>query len=346
VKQNKYNIIVTSDVLAEGVNLHRSNVIVNYDSPWNASRLMQRNGRVNRIGSESDVIYNYMFYPSRQGDKEIQLYSNALIKLQGFHSALGEDSQIYSHEEIVKEFKLFNSDVRDENDAKLALMREVRTLLEENPAWYERIKNLPPKSRCVRSAANSEDNKADTTMVFLASQERMDYVLVDSTGVPRRLTLLEAVRHLKAEPSEPGMPIARVEQQHFQQVGRALELYNQMLLQQDTTTSMRINIRDNKTAGALKFLRTEAIDAMSDEHGKELCQRLKAIVELGEYNSLPRELADLAKLQRSKEPLDKEALEQRIIDLADTYCPDIEEEDASDTNYDTPDIIISETFIQ
>ena len=85
---------------------------------------------------------------------------------------------------------------------------------------------------------------------------------------------------------------------------------------------------------------------MSDEHGKELCRRLKAIVELGEYNSLPRELADLAKLQRSKDPLDNEALEQRIIDLADTYCPDIEEEDASDTNYDTPDIIISETFIQ
>ena len=346
VKQDKYNIIVTSDVLAEGVNLHRSNVIVNYDSPWNASRLMQRNGRVNRIGSESDVIYNYMFYPSRQGDKEIQLYSNALIKLQGFHSALGEDSQIYSHEEIVKEFKLFNSDVRDDNDDKLALMREVSTLLEENPAWYERIKNLPPKSRCVRSAANSEDNKADTTMVFLASHERMDYVLVDSTGIPRQLTFLEAVRHLKADPSEPGMPIANVEQQHFQQVGRALELYNQMLLQQDTTTSMRINIHDNKTAGALKFLRTEAINAMSDEHGKELCRRLKATVELGEYNSLPRELADLAKQQRSKEPLDNEALEQRIIDLADTYCPDIEEEDASDTNYDTPDIIISETFIQ
>ena len=43
-KKNQYNIILTSDVLAEGVNLHRSNVIVNYDSPWNATRLMQRIG--------------------------------------------------------------------------------------------------------------------------------------------------------------------------------------------------------------------------------------------------------------------------------------------------------------
>ena len=41
-KLDEYNIILTSDVLAEGVNLHRSNIIINYDSPWNATRLMQR----------------------------------------------------------------------------------------------------------------------------------------------------------------------------------------------------------------------------------------------------------------------------------------------------------------
>lgn len=85
VKENRYNIIITSDVLAEGVNLHRSNVIVNYDSPWNATRLMQRIGRVNRIGSVADNIYNYMFYPSKQGDSEIQLYkmhlSNCKVSL-------------------------------------------------------------------------------------------------------------------------------------------------------------------------------------------------------------------------------------------------------------------------
>ena len=103
---NRYNIIITSDVLAEGVNLHRSNVIVNYDSPWNATRLMQRIGRVNRIGSIAPNVYNFMFYPSQQGDREIQLYKNALVKLQGFHSAFGEDAQIYSREEIVKEFQI------------------------------------------------------------------------------------------------------------------------------------------------------------------------------------------------------------------------------------------------
>ena len=69
-KLNKYNIILTTDVLAEGVNLHRANVIVNYDTPWNSTRLMQRIGRVNRIGSSSKHIYNYVFYPSREGNRK------------------------------------------------------------------------------------------------------------------------------------------------------------------------------------------------------------------------------------------------------------------------------------
>ena len=60
-------------MLAEGINLHRSNIIVNYDTPWNSTKLMQRIGRINRIGSVAKHIYNYVFYPSDQGDEEIKL---------------------------------------------------------------------------------------------------------------------------------------------------------------------------------------------------------------------------------------------------------------------------------
>ncbi|MGB3466061.1 MAG: helicase-related protein, partial [Cyclobacteriaceae bacterium] len=67
------DIILTTEVLAEGVNLHRSNIIVNYDIPWNATRLMQRIGRVNRIGSKSGKVYIYNFFPTSQADTEIDL---------------------------------------------------------------------------------------------------------------------------------------------------------------------------------------------------------------------------------------------------------------------------------
>ncbi|GIV43105.1 MAG: hypothetical protein KatS3mg035_0228 [Bacteroidia bacterium] len=93
--KNDYDIIITTEVLAEGINLHRSNIIVNYDVPWNATRLMQRIGRVNRIGSKAEQIFVYNFYPSAHGDKQIQLVNNALRKLQAFHTAFGEDNKIF-----------------------------------------------------------------------------------------------------------------------------------------------------------------------------------------------------------------------------------------------------------
>ena len=62
--KDDYQIIVTTEVLAEGINLHRANCILNYDTPWNATRLMQRIGRVNRIGSQADTVYVYNFMPS------------------------------------------------------------------------------------------------------------------------------------------------------------------------------------------------------------------------------------------------------------------------------------------
>ena len=113
-----YNIILTTDVLAEGVNLHRANVIVNYDTPWNSTRLMQRIGRVNRIGSVSKHIYNYVFYPSREGNREINLNQIALSKIQTFHSTFGEDNQIYSKEEILDRdlSKLFDEGMKRQKE--------------------------------------------------------------------------------------------------------------------------------------------------------------------------------------------------------------------------------------
>jgi superfamily II DNA or RNA helicase len=65
--RNDYDVIITTEVLAEGINLHRANSILNYDTPWNSTRLMQRIGRVNRIGSKASHIYVYNFMPSAQG---------------------------------------------------------------------------------------------------------------------------------------------------------------------------------------------------------------------------------------------------------------------------------------
>src|SRR5699024_904957 len=118
-QKNDIDILISTEVLAEGINLHRANVIVNYDTPWNATKLMQRIGRVNRIGTKADTIYNFNFYPSDEGDAIIALKKKALIKLQGFHSAFGEDSQIFSLNEVIEQFELYKQGQKKDEDIRL-----------------------------------------------------------------------------------------------------------------------------------------------------------------------------------------------------------------------------------
>ena len=139
-QKNDYDIIVTTEVLAEGINLHRANVILNYDTPWNSTRLMQRIGRVNRIGSTQDKVYVYNFKPSAEGDAEIQLVAKAYTKLQSFHTLFGEDSKIYTVEEEVSHYDL-NTVVNGEESPLEKYIYELKQYKDDNPERYEYILN-------------------------------------------------------------------------------------------------------------------------------------------------------------------------------------------------------------
>jgi SNF2 family DNA or RNA helicase len=69
----EYRILVSTEVLAEGVSLHRANVVLNYDIPWNPTRLIQRVGRVNRVDTPHRNIYTFHFFPTEQSNGSVQL---------------------------------------------------------------------------------------------------------------------------------------------------------------------------------------------------------------------------------------------------------------------------------
>lgn len=338
----KYNIIITSDVLAEGVNLHRSNIIINYDSPWNATRLMQRIGRVNRIGSVAPEIYNYMFYPSRQGDKEIKLYRNALVKLQGFHSAFGEDAQIFSKEEIVKEFQLFDNSVNDNIDKKIALLREVRELYNNDRKLYHKIKSLPMKSRVMRDTKKHSGE----SVVFVSSSLKTEFYLAKPQEGVKSIDFLEAVEYLRATPEEQAVLFPR-ETQHYTHVKKALEQYSSSYLETaDDAVIQRVDL-DKISQKAIKFLRTIQQIA-GDIKLKSHCDLLIKSVEKGVYAQLPRYLKSLAKEYNNdrKRMIEEEyRLQVEISELVDEYH--IKREVRTHGNSDDitdPQIIISETF--
>lgn len=340
--EGKYNVILTSDVLAEGVNLHRSNVIINYDSPWNATRLMQRIGRVNRIGSVAPYIYNYMFYPSQQGDKEIRLYKNALIKLQGFHSAFGEDAQIYSKEEIVKEFQIFDSSIKDSIDKKIALLREVRELYNNNRELYHKIKTLPMKSRVLRDTGKHSGK----SIVFVSSSVKTEFYLVNDKG-PEVIDFLEAVKYLKAKPEEVAAPWDSAPN-HYDHVKRALGKFDEEYIVASAVPAFAKRTDLDKTSlEANSFLRAVK-QITTDNVIKSECDILIGYINEGIYARLPKEIKAISreyKGDRMKIKQDEYKIQEKLHSYLQQYHTNIKEQQKEILNTTSPQIIISETFI-
>lgn len=350
-RKDDYKILITTDVLAEGVNLHRANVIVNYDTPWNATRLMQRIGRVNRIGSVAGVIYNYNFYPSQQGDDEIKLYNNALVKLQGFHTTFGEDAQIFTHEELVEQFELFKEGVKGDEDKRLIYLQFIRKFKDENPREFKRIRQFPLKARTGRNLKKSDkEGHTPSTLVFLQSPYKTEFYQVNDKSQVIPLTFVEAAEIFEAKTLEPAFDVPA---NHFDHVQTALQVFEQDFFGSATETVTTTDQADGISRQAQKFLRDFRQLTKRDEI-KTACTNLVGLIERGVYTPLPNEIKKLRGQLDKKKILYGEA-ENLLKKLAGKYDALEKESDSDNGNHSAkseidfniePEIILSETFFE
>lgn len=350
-KLNEYNIILTTDVLAEGVNLHRSNVIVNYDTPWNSTRLMQRIGRVNRIGSASKHIYNYVFYPSREGNKQINLNQIALSKIQSFHSTFGEDNQIYSQEEIIDRnlSKLFEEGVNEQKkdiNKELPFYEELRTLFKTNRQEYNRIAKISLRSRTGRESKMINGvTLSEDTLVFLKTNFRKVFFLVSENA--QEISVLDALNYFKAAKDEK--PVDRI-CNHHKHVEKALTKFR--TIQDEEIRIQETSQKDISNLGAQVSTAINLLNNFMNEIGDNdlyiKVAHLKTLVERGVITYIAKRLQRIQKnLRRTggKARMTHDEAFSEIITMAQKYAPYyIAEETMLNQQETDAEIILSESF--
>ena len=150
-KENDFDILITSDKLSEGFNLNRAGVIINYDIPWNPTRVIQRVGRINRIGAKVfDELYIYNFFPSEAGANVVQIREIAMQKMFLIHNALGEDAKMFDADEEPTPAGLFNKvNENPDNDGEESIATRIRNsyfeIAEKHPNIIARIAELPAR---------------------------------------------------------------------------------------------------------------------------------------------------------------------------------------------------------
>ncbi|WP_315047567.1 helicase-related protein [Capnocytophaga sputigena] len=298
--KDEYNVIITTEVLAEGVNLHRANVILNYDTPWNSTRLMQRIGRVNRIGSKEPFVYVYNFMPSAEGDAQIELVRKAHTKLQSFHILFGEDSKIFSDEESVVHYDMIKA-IEGEESPMQQYVYELKQYKETHPERYKQIEQTNEGWEMAQAI--------NGTAYFIVKAPRSAKLAIsihtaqDSQSKAQIISLLELLEAMRVDESAQRIALP----DNWQQLSAdAIKTYNQYFVHINKSRA-----GDKRTQALQIIVKLYNNDTIS-EKSKELLKNTRKLVDKGSIDIIKKILAIGQELEEKKTRLF--TIEQQDID--------------------------------
>lgn len=306
-------MVVATDVLAEGLNLQDCDNIINYDLHWNPVKLIQRFGRIDRIGSNHDVVYGFNFLPETGLDQNLGLRQKLHNRIQEIHDTIGEDSEILDRTEQLNEDAMYAiyetkhggqmSLFEDEEDEFLDLNEAeeiLRQLRKESPAEYERIADLRDGIR----AAKTSTLKGQFVFCEASYPEResskgfQQLFLLDANGaivskdIPKILGTIKCGAELKSQPlpKDYNAAVMRVQRQFAEEVKHR---------QAERTHTLSLSHGQNYVLRELRVLFT----ASTDEDQKAMINVLEKSFRGPITRAVNREVVLLRRNGVSGEPL-------------------------------------------
>jgi superfamily II DNA/RNA helicase len=197
---NNFMVLVATDALSEGVNLNRAGRVINYDIPYNPTRVIQRVGRINRIDKK---MFNELFidnyFPTHVGEEEINIRGVATLKMQIFNSVVGNDSQTLTEDETLESFFIdeFRKATTEEENWD-TIHREAYEQAKRNNETIELAKKIPMRARIIRK---NQQNKVGVGVGIRG--ENKIYVL-ETSGQAELVNAEKVLSHFAAKQDEVG----------------------------------------------------------------------------------------------------------------------------------------------
>jgi superfamily II DNA or RNA helicase len=204
-------ILIATDVLSEGLNMQDANHVINYDLHWNPVRLIQRVGRVDRIGTEHATIYAYNFLPETGLERELGIEHSLEHRIAEIHRTIGEDAAILHKSEKLNEedmYAIYRGDasvLEDEPEADIFNLLEAEELMRQlQRADSERFQQIAAMPDGVRSAREAAGERG--LFVFCQAGNYQRLYLVDEEG-HRTADPQIAIRAIQCEEDEPTLDL-------------------------------------------------------------------------------------------------------------------------------------------
>jgi superfamily II DNA/RNA helicase len=200
-QKDEYQILIATDAISEGFNLHRAGVIYNYDIPYNPTRVIQRVGRINRINQkvyDDDEMYIYNFFPTPSGEKEIRSKQITTMKKTMINALLGEDTKVLTEDEELSSF--FQKQYEEEKKYMEEESWDTKYIEELNQAEQsdeEQAEKIPKRTRIRR-----EKQEKSGVLVFGQKGGEYSFKFGSNEGDIKTIPVQEAIPMFKAEKNE------------------------------------------------------------------------------------------------------------------------------------------------
>lgn len=286
-KDNTYRILVTTEVLAEGVNLHQSNVVINYDIPWNPTRLMQRVGRINRVDTKFEEIFTYNFFPSVQSNDLLRLQEAAEAKIKMFVELLGNDAKLLTEGEEIKSNELFDKLSSKETiigeeaeESELKYLIAIKDIRDNDIELFSQIKNLPKKSRSARRLSEQSGN-----LLTFFKKGKLDKFVISDTKEVQELGFLDAIKLFECNQDTQRVEIPS---SFYEQIKMNKKYFGEITTEEiGMSLETRTGALDRKILKRLNSNTVKRFDGFTDEQ-EEYIEIVKTKIDEG---ALPKNLA-------------------------------------------------------
>ncbi len=215
--ESELRVLIATDVLAEGQNLQDAHIVVNYDLPWAIVRLIQRAGRVDRIGQRHEVILVYSFLPADGVERIIGLRRRLVRRLRENQEIIGTDETFFDEQAVLRLRDLYTekAGTLDEEGGEEDIDLESLALQVWNsasPDDQKEARNLPlvvATARRLPDAVSDSDTEPSGVVTYLRFPDRTDaLVRVNSEGKLVSQSLGAIFRSLACPPETPAADLA------------------------------------------------------------------------------------------------------------------------------------------
>lgn len=323
-QENDYDVLIATDALSEGYNLHRAGVVINYDIPYNPTRVIQRIGRINRINKKVfDKLFIYNCFPTETGESEIRVKQISTLKMRLINSVVGSDTKTLTDDEKIQSFfKDEYQKAEDEYDTLSwdAEHREAYDKAKKDKETLKEALNIKPRSRVIR------ESQQDTAIVAFGKKGEHAVFALKEQDEPAIVAAEMALKYFKAGEEEKGKEADK-------QYDEVFKLVRDLLFEKHPLPSIR-----GRRADALKVIK---LVEEKLPRAKDYCRDLAQIIK--KYDGINEgDLKSIA--QTSVENID-EAYEQISKTISEHQIASINERASRlENEYET--IVLSEDIRQ